>query len=412
VAAHDPVGGINATSLATVKPRELSVVSPARRVHVLHLEESEIAQAPRSSPYEEYLAIIWRDDRPIGQLYAKADSDGRLDAQALLELAERAEGRPNRPDVASLPRTATVVICTRDRADMLARTLASLREQTRPPDQIVVVDNASRDEATRAVALMAGVDYVREDRPGLDIARNRGARAATGEIVAYTDDDVAVHPRWLERLIEAFDSPSVAAVTGLVLPGELETDSQIVFERHWGFGRGFRRIDFDRDYFATHRHHGCPVWRIGAGASMAFRRETFASVGYFDERLDVGAAGCCGDSEYWYRILAAGLTCRYESSAVAFHFHRRERDALARQIFAYMRAHVVASFIQFERHKHVGNLRHVFLGMPYWYARRIVRWMIRGTDDTNRLLLVEMRGALAGLAYYLRARRTPAGIWP
>jgi hypothetical protein len=38
--------------------------------------------------------------------------------------------------------------------------------------------------------------------------------------------------------------------------------------------------------------------------------------------------------------------------------------------------------------------------------------MIRGTDDTNRLLLVEMRGALAGIAYYLRARRTPAGIWP
>ena len=391
------------------------MISPGRRVDVLHLDESEIAQAPRRLPYEEYLAIIWRDDRPIGQLYGKADSAGRPDTQALLELAGRAERHPDRPDVASsasLPRSATVVICTRDRADMLARTLASLREQTRQPDQIVVVDNASRDEATRAVALRAGVDYVREDRPGLDIARNRGARAARGEIVAYTDDDVAVHPRWLERLVEAFDSPRVAAVTGLVLPGELETDSQIVFERHWGFGRGFRRIDFDRDYFAAHRHHGCPVWRIGAGASMAFRRETFAAVGYFDERLDVGAAGCCGDSEYWYRILAAGWTCRYESSAVAFHFHRRDTDALARQIFAYMRAHVVASFIQFERHGHLGNLRHVFVGMPYWYARRIVRWMIRGTDDTNRLLLVEMRGALAGVAYYLRARRTPAGIWP
>jgi len=403
---------MNAAGL-TVKPRELSVVSPARRVHVLHLEAGEINQAPGCSAYEDYLAIIWRHDRPIGQLYGKADSDGRPDTQAMLELAERAERHPDRSDVAaSLPRSATVVICTRDRAEMLARTLASLHEQTRPPDQIVVVDNASRDDATRTVALTAGVDYVREDRPGLDIARNRGARAATGEIVAYTDDDVAVHPRWLERLVEAFDSPRVAAVTGLVLPGELETDSQIVFERHWGFGRGFSRIDFDRDYFAAHRHHGCPVWRIGAGASMAFRKETFAAIGYFDERLDVGAAGCCGDSEYWYRILAAGMTCRYESSAVAFHFHRRDQDALARQIFAYMRAHVVASFIQFERHGHLGNLRHVFIGMPYWYAKRIVRWVIRGTDDTNRLLLVEMRGALAGIVYYLRARRTPAGIWP
>ena len=217
MAGQDPIG-IHAGSLASVEPRaEPSVISPGRRVDVLHLDESEIAQAPRRLPYEEYLAIIWRDDRPIGQLYGKADSAGRPDTQALLELAGRAERHPDRPDVAasaSLPRSATVVICTRDRADMLARTLASLREQTRPPDQIVVVDNASRDEATRAVALRAGVDYVREDRPGLDIARNRGARAARGEIVAYTDDDVAVHPCWLERLVEAFDSPRVAAVTG------------------------------------------------------------------------------------------------------------------------------------------------------------------------------------------------------
>lgn len=385
--------------------------APHRRMDVLHLQVGELADPPRCAPGAAFLAIIWRDTVPVGQLYGTADSTGRLDPQALQHAVSAADDPVNRTTAASpIPRTATVVICTRDRADMLRRALSSLRDQTRAPDQIVVVDNASRGQDTRVVASAAGVEYVREDRPGLDVARNTGARHARGDIVAYTDDDVELHPCWLERLVAAFDSRDIVAVTGLVLPGELETGAQILFERHWGFGRGFHRIDFDREYFARHRHRGCPVWRIGAGASMAVRRDAFADVGYFDERLDVGAAGCCGDSEHWYRILAAGLTCRYESSAVAFHFHRRDEQALARQIFAYMRAHVVALLIQFERHRHFGNLRRLIVSLPYWYARRTARWMLRGTDDTNRLLFVEMRGALAGILYYLRAWRTPSRI--
>jgi GT2 family glycosyltransferase len=376
---------------------------------------AQLSDPPLCSSGAEFLAIIWMDDRPVAQLYGRADGAGRIDPSALRNAVKHApvseDHESDSVDV-SVADTISVVICTRDRAKMLARALSSLGEQTRKPDQIVVVDNASRSQETRNVALAAGVECVREDRPGLDIARNTGARKATGEIIAYTDDDVLLHPRWLERLVAAFDSENVVAVTGLVLPAELETSSQVLFEKHWGFGRGFRRIDFDAQYFARHQRYGCPVWEVGAGASMGFRRRAFAEVGYFDERLDVGAAGCCGDSEYWYRILAAGLTCRYEPSAVAFHFHRREHDALARQIFAYMRAHVVALLIQFERHGHVGNLRRLFASLPYWYARRAARRILRGTDDTNRLLFLEFRGALAGLVYYLRAWWTPAGIWP
>jgi GT2 family glycosyltransferase len=274
----------------------------------------------------------------------------------------------------------------------------------------LVIDNASNSNEVRETVSAAGVAYFREDRPGLDIARNTGARLATGDIIAYTDDDVILHPRWFEQLIAAFDREDVLAVTGLVLPAELETDSQILFERHWSFGRGFNRIDFDTDYFARQQRHGCAVWKIGAGASMAFRRRAFTDFGYFDERLDVGAAGCCGDSEYWYRILAAGFICRYEPSAVAFHFHRREPKALERQIFYYMRAHAVALLIQFERHGHFGNLRRLFVSLPYFYAKRAARRVKRGTDDSNRLLFDEVRGVMAGLIYYVQNWRTPSGI--
>jgi GT2 family glycosyltransferase len=73
---------------------------------------------------------------------------------------------------------------------------------------------------------------------------------------------------------------------------------------------------------------GVPAWDVGAGANMAFRKTVFEKVGYFDERLDVGASGCSGDSEYWYRIMAEGFTCRYFPHIYVYHQHRESWDDL------------------------------------------------------------------------------------
>ena len=376
------------------------------RVEIVHVDVSNIPTQMIIPPNEPLLAIFWSADSPVGQAFGRADSEGRVSVGALWRTI--AAGDPSAATPASIrcvnPQTTTIVICTRDRPEALRCCLASLSNQTRNPDQVVVVDNASRDDRTREVALAAGVQYVRENLGGLDVARNTGARTATGEIIAYTDDDVRLHPRWLERLVSAFDTEQVMSVTGLVLPAELETRSQIIFESQWGFGRGFCGIDFDSAFFERNRDQGCPVWQIGAGASMAFRRGAFEKVGYFDERLDVGAAGCSGDTEYWYRLLAAGWTCRYEPTAVAFHFHRRDHEALARQIFAYMRGHTAALLVQLERHGHVGNLRRVLWTLPMCYARKAVRRLCRGVDDTNCLLSQEINGALSGIVYYLSTK--------
>jgi glycosyltransferase involved in cell wall biosynthesis len=383
--------------------------SAASRVAIRHID---VAARPVGEPAvgrDEFL-VLWHHDWPVGQSRACAalgpaaslgdsvppDVLARAAAGVALERA----GRPLDG------RKVSVVICTRDRAEDLSRCLASLLRQSRVPDQIVVVDNASRDDGrTRAAALATGVDYVREDRPGLDIARNRGVLAATGDIVAFTDDDVRLHPRWLERLTAAFDADHILAVTGLVLPAELETAAQIHFETYWGFGRGYRPIDFGADFFRTDRTHGCPAWEIGAGASMAFRRETFRRAGLFDERLDVGAAGCSGDSEYWHRVLFHGGTCRYEPAAVAFHYHRRELAGLSRQIFAYMRGHAAALLVQYERSGNLGNLRRALTTLPAWYARRWLRRALRGRDESDLLLAEESRGFISGLLFYARAPR-------
>jgi GT2 family glycosyltransferase len=248
------------------------------------------------------------------------------------------------------------------------------------------------------------VTYVREDRPGLDIARNAGALRATGDIVAYTDDDVLLHPRWLEQLICAFDSPQIGAVTGLVLPAELTTEAQRHFETYWGFCKGYREQDYDSAVFRSHRGQVLPAWDIGAGASMAFRREVFRSVGLFDERLDVGQAGCSGDSEYWYRLLAGGYTCRYTPASVAFHFHRRTMDALASQIYHYMRGHAAALLVQYERTGIPANWRLAYYHMPRWYLHRLRRKVTEGDSIRDRFLKEEVTGYLAGLLFYHRQR--------
>ena len=82
---------------------------------------------------------------------------------------------------------------------------------------------------------------VRERRPGISAARNAGVAAATGEIIAFTDDDVRVDPLWLRAIGERFASDSaIEAVTGLILPAELETPAQVWFERYYGGFSGER----------------------------------------------------------------------------------------------------------------------------------------------------------------------------
>jgi GT2 family glycosyltransferase len=363
----------------------------------------------------DWRVALWWRDRPVGHVEGKGvegeatagqtvcirDLLVRLDPGVVAE-AQRLEATARPAE----PLAISVVICTRNRPVELARCLVSLARQTHPPCEIVVVDNGSSDARTREAARTHGAIYLREDRVGLDVARNTGARAAIGEIVAYTDDDVVVHPRWLERLAAAFDAPEIAVVTGLVLPAELETEAQAHFEAYWGFGRGYRRIDFGREFFAQDRRIGAPVWQIGTGANMALRRGALIDVGLFDERLCAGAAGCSGDTELWHRLLTAGFTCRYEPGAVVRHFHRRDLAALSEQIRFYMRGHATALLIQFERSGHRGNLKRALVQMPLLYVRRIASHLLRRRAARhNRFLWQEIGGYCAGLVYYLRAPR-------
>jgi GT2 family glycosyltransferase len=318
----------------------------------------------------------------------------------LSTLWQRLNEKPARFSVGDV----SLVVCTRDRPESLRRCLDSLQWLRPSPKEVVVVDNApSNDASQQLVRQYPGIRYIKESIPGLCAARNAGIHHTSGAVVAFTDDDTEANPDWLLWVARGFANSQVMAVTGQVLPAELETRAQLIFqESGCGFGWGYVPRTFDGTFWENHQKSGVPVWTIGAGANMAFRREVFESVGFFDERLGPGASGCSGDSEMWYRILAGGWHCRYEPAAVVHHFHRAELKELRSQMFYYMRGHVSALLIQFQWSGHWGNLRRAFVLLPKYYLKCLLNFHSRNSRAERFTIVSQLFGCLAGVFYFAR----------
>lgn len=408
---------------------------PYNIVH-LQLKEACTSQAPGAPA----MIVLWGKDIPLGHIWLDAPMPpgaykeriaqtvspaihhylpGTLpqwqnaivngDSTVLTELLNSLATKQVLSTNIDIHTPVSVVICTRNRAQMLDRCLASLAT-TPGTFEVIVVDNAPDDNTTKKVAASYPFcTYVLEPHKGLDIARNTGARAAQYDIIAYTDDDVQLPIGWVAKIRQCFTDPRTMAVTGQVFPLSLQTRSQYVFERYWGFNKGYSPTVFDHKYFLDHLPWGVPVWDIGAGANMAFRKDVFNVVGWFDDRLDVGAAGCSGDSEFWYRILAEGWNCFYNPQLYVYHQHRDTKQALDNQVFHYMRGQVASLYVQHERYGHEGNLLRINKILPQYYAKRLLK-SLAGRLEEGRTLLTEIRGYLSGRRYYSKNSRPPVAI--
>jgi len=333
------------------------------------------------------------DAQPIGALTTAA----AIGAPPL-EVLDALAGAPL-PEAGRL----SVIVCTRDRPELLAKCLASLCAQARPPGEIVVVDNSADRTAEAVAAAHPTTVYVHEPRPGLSRARNTGIAAARGELAAFTDDDVELPANWTAEIVRAFDDPQVDAVTGLVLPARLDTDAQRAFQLELGgFTSRFAPLRFDSRFLEDTRRMGPQVWRVGAGANMAFRRRLFAELGGFDVRLGAGASGCSEDSEFWYRILAAGGVCLYEPRACVYHHHRRDWAGLRSQFRAYMRGHIAALVVQGDRYGPSGDIARIFKQLPIYFAKTALGGIQTLSGWRLALLAHEVIGWALGLQYLLR----------
>ncbi|MBV9003407.1 MAG: glycosyltransferase [Solirubrobacterales bacterium] len=238
----------------------------------------------------------------------------------------------------------TAVLCTRDRPDDLALALDGLHAQEYPRLRTLVVDNAPSDDRTRRLvrelARTRDVDYVTEPRPGLSWARNKGLTVASSEVLAWVDDDEICDRWWATEVARAFvEVPRAGAVTGIVVPAELQTEPQVWFEQYSGMGRGrgFSRAVFSP---ATARQHSplYPLPPYGAGANMAFRRDAIERIGGFDCALGTGTSTLAGeDTAALSALLLDGGTLVYQPTAIVHHRHRRDYEALERVMLGYGR---------------------------------------------------------------------------
>lgn len=300
----------------------------------------------------------------------------------------------------------TVAICTKDRPDNLARCLKSLLQLQKPAKEgsprfeILVVDNAPSNEQTKEiVASLPTVRYTREPLPGLDFARNRALQEARSEILAFLDDDVVVDRNWLDGFMEAWaENPDAAAFTGLVLPYELETEAQILFEQGGGFRRGFEKIRYGQA-LPGNSLYPCGSGIFGAGCNMAFRREILLKLGGFDEALDTGAplpGG--GDLDIFYRTIRAGYPLVYEPQYLVFHQHRREKEKLRHQYWTWGLGFMAFVVKSYQNDPPQRSQLHRLVLWWFKYQFRQFKERLKGRHPLPMpMLLSELWGGIVGL---------------
>jgi glycosyltransferase involved in cell wall biosynthesis len=361
--------------------------------------------------------IIRRYDKPQGFIMQalppkslmKSEDLAQLIAKEvghkLLEESIREQLRIPVANLAEFP-SLTVAICTKDRPENLARCLQSLLKLQKPNSEsesrfeILVIDNAPSDERTKElVTSLPTVRYVREPLPGLDFARNRAIQEATSEILAFVDDDVVVDRQWLNGLMEAWaENPDAAAFTGLVLPYELATEAQILFESRGGFRRGFEKIRYGPT-MANDALYPCGTGEFGVGCNMAFRREILLKIGGFDEALDTGAplpGG--GDHDIFYQVIRAGYSLVYEPRYLLFHQHRREYAKLRHQYWTWG-----LSLMAFAMKAYQSDppQRLTWLRLINWWFRNQSRQLLKSLVGRHTLppdlIFVELWGGIVGL---------------
>ncbi len=177
-----------------------------------------------------------------------------------------------------------VVVPVRDGEAMVRDCIAACLAQTAPPDELIVVDNGSRD-ATAAVAAAGGATVMSEPVPGSYRARNRGWRSTKADVIAFTDADCVPDPTWLAELTEPFADSSVLAVGGAIVQADLTSATQRWLVERRMLDQSFNASEVFLPFFAT--------------ANVAYRRTVLELLDGFDEAFSSG-----GDNDIAWRAQA------------------------------------------------------------------------------------------------------------
>ena len=231
----------------------------------------------------------------------------------------------------------SVVVCTYNGAATLAECLDSLMRLDYPEYEVILVDDGSRDETPQIVEQFPQVRYHRQENFGLSAARNVGARLATGEIVAYTDDDCVATEEWLVHLVQGMQDQNVDCIGGPNVPPA---------EKSW-VARCVAASPGGPCHVMLDDHHAEHV----PGCNMAFHRETLLELGGFDPQFR--QAG--DDVDICWRLIDAGHHIGFAPGAMVWHHRRNSVRAYLRQQKGYGRAEALVHFKHPRRYSMYGR---------------------------------------------------------
>lgn len=207
----------------------------------------------------------------------------------------------------------SVLVCTYNGAATLRETCGAISQLEYPDVEVIVVDDGSTDESG-AIAREYGFTVISTENRGLSNARNTALAAASGEIVAYVDDDAVPDPHWLTYLADAFARTDFVAVGGPNLP--VPADGAVADAVAVSPGNPIHVLLEDRE--AEHI----------PGCNCAFRTEALREIGGFDPRFRTAG----DDVDVCWRLQDRGWRIGYSPAAMVWH-HRRAtvRDYLRQQ---------------------------------------------------------------------------------
>jgi GT2 family glycosyltransferase len=356
------------------------------------------------------------------QIKQHLSEDGMRKIQRLPSNGIQSEQPPkclvDRQEVISQAPLISIIIATRDRGESLAVTLQSILLMEYPQFEVILVDNAPKTPETYDSFLEfqpsfsqrnINLHYIREDVPGLAVAHNRGLEAVRTPLVAFTDDDVIVDKYWLVELLRGFSAaPQAGCVTGLVIPMELNTPAQVLFEEFGGFTKGFSRLVYGNGiYKPSDPLFPYTAGRFGTGANMAFRTDLLRQSGGFDPALGVGTPTMgADDMAAFYETILQGYQLVYQPSALVRHQHRQTFQALKKQMLGYGVG--LTAFLTRCMITNPGKVMDIGLNIPAG-----VRYALAGDSTKNKqksnnypreLEWIERKGMLYGPFAYLYSK--------
>ncbi len=287
--------------------------------------------------------------------------------------------------------TASLIIASRNRKDMLRETVESCLEGTILPAEMIIVDQSDvPDGRLRAMSDREGcrIRYVSTSERGLSRANNLGAREASHEVLVFTHDDVAVSPDWLASMIRALEAGSVTTVvTGRILASkEAETG---------GYAPTLRTATDP----ATYR--GRIGYDVLKPLNMALYRSALQDAGWFDERLGPGTPfPGAEDADLGFRLLENGCEIRYVPEALVYHrAWRSEKEYLPLRW-----TYGVAQGAFLAKHLRLGDL-HMARRFLMDVLRRLRRFPVRCLREPRRALAdpIFVCGNLVGAVRWYRA---------